>query len=90
MPWTKSIREKENIVFRFFYGLKEDKMTEGTVSGTRRIVRRCESLDCRCKQDEDHLILPVDIFITVNTLLTSSLDDYWSSLLIFFWYWEVA
>ena len=53
-PWTKSIREKEKIVFRFFYGLKEDKMTEGTVSGPRWIVRRCESRDCRRKRDEDN------------------------------------
>ena len=52
-PWAKSIREKEKIVLRFFYGLKEDKMREGTVSGLRRIVRRCESRDCRCKQDQD-------------------------------------
>ena len=36
----KSIREKEKIVFGFFYGLKEDKMTEATVSGPRRIVQR--------------------------------------------------
>ena len=91
-PWTKGIREKEKIVFRFFYRLKEDKMTEGTFSGPRRIVRQCESRDCPCKQDEDYTCnfacrWPLDLVITVNTLLTSSLGDYWSSWLIFFLRW---
>ena len=54
MPCTKSICEKEKIVFSFFYGLKKVKMTEGTVSGPWRIVQRCESRDCQCKQDEDN------------------------------------
>ena len=28
-PWTKSIREKEKIYLRFFYGLREDKFDRG-------------------------------------------------------------
>ena len=52
-PWTKSIREKEKIYLRFFYGLREDKMIEETVSGPWRTVRRCHSQDCRCKQGEE-------------------------------------
>ena len=35
MQWTKSIREKERIVFGFFYELKEDRMTDGALFQTK-------------------------------------------------------